>query len=111
MRFSGSTRQASRGGGCAARGSIARQCSGGSARQQGRRTQGATQAPLGVCCFLSASNPRCPRCAALQVDPGYAARAKESIAANARWLQQHGAPACAWVAAQQQQQPATGGGG
>lgn len=36
-----------------------------------------------------------------QSDPGFAARAKESIAANARWVKMHGREACAWVEAQQ----------
>jgi hypothetical protein len=41
-----------------------------------------------------------------QLDPGYAARAKESIAANAAWLDQHGEQACSWVS---QQRSASGG--
>ncbi|KAL4447646.1 hypothetical protein ABPG75_004865 [Micractinium tetrahymenae] len=36
-----------------------------------------------------------------QSDPGYAARAKESIEANARWVEMHGSTACAWMEAQQ----------
>lgn len=33
-------------------------------------------------------------------DPGYAGRAKESIRANARWVERHGAATCEWVAKQ-----------
>lgn len=42
-----------------------------------------------------------------QVDPGHAARAKESIAANARWLEQHGQQACAWIKTQAAAAPLT----
>ncbi|KAI3429433.1 hypothetical protein D9Q98_005527 [Chlorella vulgaris] len=35
-----------------------------------------------------------------ELDLGYAARSKESIAANAAWLAKHSADACAWVRAQ-----------
>lgn len=35
-----------------------------------------------------------------QSDPGYAARAKESIEANTRFVATHGAAACSWVQAQ-----------
>ena len=45
-----------------------------------------------------------------QVDPGAAERAKESIGANALWLQQHGQEACGWVAAQLQQGQGGGAG-
>ncbi len=42
-----------------------------------------------------------------QVDPGHAARAKESIAANARWLEQHGQQACTWIQPQAAAAPLT----
>lgn len=42
-----------------------------------------------------------------KVDPGHAARAKESIAANARWLEQHGQQACAWIKSQAAAAPLT----
>lgn len=42
-----------------------------------------------------------------KVDSGHAARAKESIAANARWLEQHGQQACAWIKSQAAAAPLT----
>ena len=47
----------------------------------------------------------------LDVDPGYAGRAKESIAANLRWVQRNGAATCDWVKAHTGGGKASGGGG
>ena len=66
----------------------------------------ARQAEVGA---LFAALQALPEMRGMQADTGYAARAQESIAANARWAQQHGGPACAWV--KQQAQPVAGGGG